>query len=67
MRNPKLVAALSLLDRAGIAHRPLDDDIVEVDSRFILYVSTGFWREHFGIRHGYSVGELVTAAKRNVS
>ena len=64
MSTPKTLAALSLLDNAGIAHRSLEDDLVEVDHRFILHATTGYWREHFGVRQGYSVHELIMEVKR---
>jgi hypothetical protein len=52
MTTPRYLAALSLLDQAGIPYTSVNDDAVEVDFRFILYTSSGYWREHFGIRHG---------------
>ena len=67
MTTPRYLAALSLLDQAGIPYTSVNDDAVEVDFRFILYTSSGYWREHFGIRHGYTVGELVSEIKRGTT
>jgi hypothetical protein len=67
MITPKQVAAVSLLDCAGITHRPLEDDLVEVDCRFVLHPSNGYWREQSGPRRGYSVHELIMEIKRSAS
>jgi hypothetical protein len=64
MTTPRYLAALSLLDQAGIPYTSINDDAVEVDCRFILHTGSGYWREHFGIRHGYTVRELVSEIKR---
>ena len=67
MTTPRYLAALSLLDQAGIPYTSVNDDAVEVDFPFILFTSSGYWREHFGIRHGYTVGELVSEIKRGTT
>jgi hypothetical protein len=67
MTTHQRLAALSLLDQAEIPYTPVDDDVVEVDSRFVLYIGSGYWREHFGIRHGYTVLELVKEIKKGAT
>jgi hypothetical protein len=67
MSAPKSLAALSLLDNARIAHRDLEDDIIEVNCRFILHTSSAYWLRQSGVRHGYSVRELIMRIKRSVS
>jgi hypothetical protein len=63
--TPKRLAALSLLDNAGIVHRILEDDLIEVDCSYILHSTNGYWREKFGVRQGYSVHELIMEIKRS--
>jgi hypothetical protein len=57
------LAALSILERAGIAHKILGYNLVEVDGKFILHAASGYWREHDGTRCGYSVRDLTTLIK----
>jgi hypothetical protein len=60
---PSILAAISLFDQAGIAYKWLDDDQMEVASKFILYAQSGYWRADPGNRRGYTVRELITEIK----
>ena len=56
-------AALSMLEAAGIVHKAVGVDLVEVDGKFVLHTPTSYWREHSGVRLGYSVRTLLMALK----
>jgi hypothetical protein len=58
-----ILAAMSLLDQAGISFKRLDYDQLEVAGDFILYAKSGYWRARPGDRRGYKVRELITEIK----
>jgi hypothetical protein len=63
MSDATSIAAMSVLEQAGICYKRLDDDNMEVAGKFILYVQSGFWRAQPGDRRGYTVRELITEIK----
>jgi hypothetical protein len=58
-----ILAAMSLLDQAGIRYERLDAGQMEVAGKFILYAQSGYWRAKPGDRRGYTVRELITEIK----
>jgi hypothetical protein len=63
MSESGMLAALSILQGAGIPHTILADNMVEVDGKFLVHTSSGYWREQNGTRCGYSVRDLTTLIK----
>jgi hypothetical protein len=61
--DASVLAAMSLLDQAGISFKRLDYDQIEVADDFILYAKSGYWRARPGGRRGYKVRELITEIK----
>jgi hypothetical protein len=61
--DTSILAAMSLLDQAGISFKRLDYDQIEVAGDFILYTKSGYWRAGPGGRRGYKVRELITEIK----
>jgi hypothetical protein len=61
--DTSILAAMSLLDQAGISFKRLDYDQIEVAGDFIVCARSGYWRAAPGDRRGYRVRELITEIK----